>query len=92
MNVSPSHAFTVPTHVRDELHKLAASEGRTVDEMIRRLWDKHLWRRDVEEAKRAMRSASQEVGDKYVREVREWDATLMDGLGDYPWANGHLRD
>jgi len=89
MNALPSHAINVPTHVRHELQKLAASEGRTVDGMIKKLIDDYLSRRDVEEAKRAMRSAPQEVWDEYIREFRAFDATLMDGLEEHPWDEGH---
>ena len=64
MNASPSHPITVPTHVRDELNKLAASEGRTVNGMVEKLIDEYLWRHEVEEAKRAMREAPQEVWDE----------------------------
>lgn len=86
MNGSPSHTITVPTHVRDELHKLAASEGRTVDGMVEKLIDEYLWRREVEGAKRAMRSASREVWDEYMREFSAFDATLMDGVEEHPWS------
>jgi hypothetical protein len=89
MNALPSHTITVPTHVRDELQQLAASEGRTVDGMIKKLMDEYLWRRDVEEAKRAMRSAPQEVWEEYMREFKAFDATLMDGLKEHPWDEGH---
>ena len=85
MSASPSHNITVPTHVRDELLNLAASEGRTIDGMLKKLLDEYRWRREVEEAKRAMRSAPQEVWDEYMQEFRDLDATLMDGLEEYPW-------
>ena len=92
MTASPSHTITVPTHVRDELNKLATAEGRTVDGMIRKLLDEYLWRREVEEAKRAMREAPQEVWNDYMREFRALDATLIDGLEEHPWDEGHPRD
>lgn len=88
MNASPSHSISVPIHVRDELNELAASEGRTIDGMLRKLLDEYLWRREVEEAKRAMREAPQEVWDEYMREFRALDATLMDGLDEHPWDEG----
>lgn len=89
MNDSPSHTITVPTHVRDELHKLAASEGRTVNGIVEKLIDDYVWRCDVEEAKRAMRQAPQGVWDEYMREFRAWDATLMDGLEEHPCDDDH---
>ena len=75
----------VTAQVRDELNKLAAAEGRTAGSMLEKLLEEHLWRLEVEAAKRAMREAPQEVWDEYMQEFRAWDSTAMDGLGDEPW-------
>ena len=91
MTVSASHVITVPTHVRDALRQLAAAEGRTVDGMLGKLIDEYLWRLEVEKARRAMREAPQGVWDDYMSEVKEWDATLMDGLEDDPWDEGRPK-
>lgn len=83
---APTHTtIKVTTQVRDDLNALAASEGRTAGSMLEKLLSDYLWRLEVEAAKKAMREAPQEVWDEYMREVREWDATLMDGLEDEPW-------
>ena len=52
MNDPLSHTITVPIHVRDELHKLAASDGRTINGMVSKLIDDYRWRLEVEKAKR----------------------------------------
>lgn len=90
---SPTHTtIKVTTQVRDELNKLAAAEGRTAGSMLEKLLEEHLWRIEVEAAKKAMREAPQEVWDEYMREFRAWDATLMDGLEDEPWEEDSLTD
>jgi len=90
---SPTHTtIKVTTQVRDELNKLAAAEGRTAGSMLEKLLEEHLWRLEVEAAKKAMREAPQEVWDEYMREFRAWDATLMDGLEDEPWEEDSLTD
>ena len=90
---TPTHTtIKVTTQVRDELNKLAAAEGRTAGSMLEKLLEEHLWRLEVEAAKKAMREAPQEVWDEYMREFRAWDATLMDGLEDEPWEENSLTD
>ena len=90
---APTHTtIKVTTQVRDELNKLAAAEGRTAGNMLEKLLEEHLWRLEVEAAKKAMREAPQEVWDEYMREFRAWDATLMDGLEDEPWEEDSLTD
>jgi len=90
---TPTHTtIKVTTQVRDELNKLAAAEGRTAGSMLEKLLEEHLWRLEVEAAKKAMREAPQEVWDEYMREFRAWDATLMDGLEDEPWEEDSLTD
>jgi len=90
---TPTHTtIKVTTQVRDELNKLAAAEGRTAGSMLEKLLEEHLWRIEVEAAKKAMREAPQEVWDEYMREFRAWDATLMDGLEDEPWEEDSLTD
>ena len=82
----PTHTtIKVTAQVRDEVNQLAASEGRTAGSMIEKLLADYLWRLEVEAAKKAMREAPQEVWDEYMQEIRVWDSTLMDGLGDEPW-------
>jgi len=83
---TPTHTtIKVPTQVRDDLNKLAATEGRTAGSMVEKLLADYLWRLEVEAAKKAMREAPQEVWDEYMREFEAWDATLMDGLQDESW-------
>jgi len=92
MSTSTHTTIKVTTQVRDELNKLAAAEGRTAGSMLEKLLEEHLWRIEVEAAKKAMREAPQEVWDEYMREFRAWDATLMDGLEDEPWEEDSLTD
>jgi len=92
MSTSTHTTIKVTTQVRDELNKLAAAEGRTAGSMLEKLLEEHLWRLEVEAAKKAMREAPQEVWDEYMREFRAWDATLMDGLEDEPWEENSLTD
>lgn len=73
----------VTTETRDHLRDLAAAEGITAGQLIARLLDEHLWRQKMDQARRAMREASQEDWAEYMREFREWDATLLDGLKGY---------
>jgi len=83
---APTHTtIKVTTQVRDELNKLAAAEGRTAGSMLEKLLEEHLWRLEVEAAKKAMREAPQEVWDEYMREFREMDNSLSDGLENDPW-------
>lgn len=71
--------------VRDELNAVAASQGRSAGGMIAMLLEEYRWRLKVEEAKRAMREAPQEVWEDYLHEVHLWDSTASDGLRDDPW-------
>lgn len=83
---TPTHTtIKVTTKVRDELNHLATAEGRTAGSMVEKLLADYLWRLEVEAAKRAMREAPQEVWDEYMREFREMDDSLTDGLKDDPW-------
>ena len=83
---APTHTtIKVTTKVRDELNHLAAAEGRTAGSMVEKLLADYLWRLEVEAAKRAMREAPQGVWDEYMREFREMDDSLADGLKDDPW-------
>ncbi len=85
MNAPQLTAIRISVKVHDELERLAVSEGRTIDGMLEKLITDYAWRLEVEAAKRAMREAPQEVWDEYLSEVKELDATLMDGLEDDPW-------
>lgn len=67
------------------MNHLATAEGRTAGSMVEKLLADYLWRLEVEAAKRAMREAPQEVWDEYMREFREMDDSLTDGLKDDPW-------
>ena len=83
---APTHTtIKVTTQVRDELNKLAAAEGRTAGSMLEKLLEEHLWRLEVEAAKKAMREAPQEVWDEYMREFHAMDNSLSDGLENDPW-------
>jgi predicted transcriptional regulator len=85
MSTSTHTTIKVTTKVRDDLNEVAAAEGRTAGSMIEKLLADYLWRLEVEAAKKAMREAPQEVWDEYMREFREMDDSLADGLKDDPW-------
>jgi len=83
---TPTHTtIKVTTKVRDDLNEVAAAEGRTAGSMVEKLLADYLWRLEVEAAKKAMREAPQEVWDEYMREFREMDDSLADGLDGDPW-------
>lgn len=73
----------VTTETRNHLRDIAAAEGVTAGQLIAQLLDEHVWRKKMDQARRAMRAASQEDWAEYMREFREWDATSSDGLKGY---------
>lgn len=73
----------VSTEVRDRLNELAAEQGCTAGSMVEKLLESFVRRREVELAKRQMRSAPKEVWDEYMAEFRTMDDSLADGLEDW---------
>lgn len=86
MNAPKYTTIKVISEARDELNRLAASEGRTAGTMLEKLVVDHQWRLEVEQAKRAMREAPQDVWEEYMREAVQWDSTLTDSIEDDPSA------
>lgn len=73
----------VDASTRDRLNALAESEGISAGSMVEKLLEEHLWRRQVESAKRQMREAPPEVWAEYMAETATMDPSLADGLGDW---------
>ncbi|MQY24038.1 hypothetical protein [Nocardia macrotermitis] len=71
-------SMKVEQSVRERVSSLAQLEGLTVSQTIARLLDEH----DRKLRFAAVAAAYAEADSDYVAEVREWDETLEDGLGD----------
>lgn len=74
----------VSTETRDAINALADERGLTAGSVIEHLLEEYLWSVRMEEARRAMRNASDEDKRSYLEETREWDdAVSGDGLADW---------
>jgi predicted transcriptional regulator len=73
----------VSNTTRDKINALASEQGLTAGSLVEKVLEDYLWRQQLDKAVRQMRSATKEVWDEYRDEVREWDATLGDGLEPY---------
>lgn len=78
----PVTTIKVSASTRDAVNALAAEQGMTAGSLVEALVAEHLWRRQVEEAKAAMR---RDTAADYLRETRSMDPSLADGLEAEPW-------
>jgi hypothetical protein len=81
----PSTTIKVSASTRDAVNALAAERGITAGSMVEALVAEHLWRHEVEGAKRAMRSSAPAAMREYVEEARSMEASLADGLEPEEW-------
>jgi predicted outer membrane protein len=81
----PATTIKVSVSTRDAVNALAAEQGTTAGSVVEALVAEHLWRREVEAAKRAMRSSPAEAMREYAEEARSMDASLADGLEPEEW-------
>lgn len=81
----PSTTIKVSASTRDAVNALAAERGVTAGSMVEALVAEHLWRNEVERAKRAMRGSPPEAMREYAEEARSMEASLGDGLEPEAW-------
>ena len=75
----------VTPEVRDRLNEIAAAQGASAGSVIEKLLEEHIWRQQVELAKKQMREAPPEVWNEYLAEFASLDGSTADGLEDLPW-------
>jgi hypothetical protein len=77
----------IPVEVRDRLAELAASDHRSMGDLIAELVERERRRRffDETDAAFARLQADPAAWEDYQAELRSMEGTLMDGLEDDPW-------
>jgi hypothetical protein len=75
----------VSAGTRDAVSALAAESGMTAGSVVEALVAENLWRREVQQAQRAMRTSTPADQSAYPAEARSMDASLADGLEAEDW-------
>jgi predicted transcriptional regulator len=70
----------VSKDLRERIATAARAESATINDFLGGLMAEYERSRRLAAAAHAMRSASPEVMEEYLREFREWDVTNADGL------------
>ena len=81
----PTTTIKVSVRTRDAVNALAADSGMTAGSVVEALVAEHLWRREVERAKQAMRGSTTAAARTYAAETRSMEASLADGLEPEDW-------
>lgn len=82
---TPTTTITVSATTRDAVSALAAERGMTAGSVVEALVAEHLWRRQVEQAQRAMRGSATGRDSAHASETRSMEASLVDGLEPEDW-------